>query len=82
MKRKKWLYRKALNDKKDESWKLSKEARNIAKQVVREAKEKDLAREGKMLQKNYLSNTRRFWQKVKGEERAPKPVLRRKMAKC
>ena len=72
MKRKKWLYRKALNDKTDESWKLYKEPKKIAKQVVREAKEKDLVREGKMLQKDYLSNRRRFWQKVKGEERAPK----------
>ena len=59
VKRKKWVYRKALNDKTDESWKLSKEARNIAKQVVLEAKEKDLVREGKMLQEDYLSNTRK-----------------------
>ena len=40
--------------------------------MVREAKEKDLVREGKMLQKDYLSNRKRFWQKVKGEGRAPK----------
>ena len=66
------MYRKVLNDKTDESWKLYKEARKIAKQGVREAKEKDLVREGKMLQKDYLSNRMRFWQKVKGEERAPK----------
>ena len=72
VKSKKWLYRKALNDWTDESWKLYKEARKIAKQVVWETKGKDLVTEGKMLQKDYLSNRKRFWQKVKGEERAPK----------
>ena len=68
-KEEKLLYRKALNDKMDESWKLYKEAKNNAKQVVREAKEKDLIREGEMLQRDYLGNRRRFWQKVKGEEK-------------
>ena len=67
-----WLYRKALNDKTDKSWRLYKEVRKFAKQVVQEAKKKALVREGKMLQKDYLSSRRRFWQKVKGEERAPK----------
>ena len=46
--------------------------KKIAKQVVWEAMEKDLVREGKMLQRDYLINKGRFWQKVKGEERAPK----------
>ena len=36
MKGKKGLYRKALNDKTDKSWKLYKEAKKNAKQVVRE----------------------------------------------
>ena len=49
-----------------------KEAKKNAKQAVREAKEKDLVREGKMLQRDYLGNRRRFWQKVKGEERPSK----------
>ena len=35
---------------------------------MREAKEKDLIREGEMLQRDYLGN-RRFWQKEKGEEK-------------
>ena len=60
VKRKKWLYRKALNDKTEESWKCYKEAKNNAKQAIREAKEKDLVREGKMLQRDYLGNSRRF----------------------
>ena len=34
MKRKKGLYRKALNDKTEESWKCYKEARKNAKQAV------------------------------------------------
>ena len=51
VKREKGLYRKALNDKTDKSWKLYKEAKKNAKQVVCEAMEKDLVREGKMLQK-------------------------------
>ena len=42
------VIQKGLNDKTDESWKLYKEARKIAKQVVWEAKEKDLVREGKI----------------------------------
>ena len=68
VKRKKLLYRKALNDETDESWKLNKEAKKNAKRVVREAKEKDLIREGEMLQRDYLGNRKRFWQKMKGEE--------------
>ena len=40
-----------------------------AKQAVREAKEKHLIREGERLQRDYLGNRRRFWQKVKGEEK-------------
>ena len=72
VKRKKWLYRKALNDKTEESWKCYKEAKKNAKQAVREAKEKDLVREGKMLRRDYLGNRRRFWQKVKGKERSSK----------
>ena len=72
MKRKKWLYRKALNDKTEESWKCYKEAKKNTKHAVQEAKEKDLVREGKMLQRDYLGNRRRFWQKVKGEERSSK----------
>ena len=31
-----------------------------------------MVREGKMLQKDYLGNRRRFWQKVKGVERSSK----------
>ena len=69
VKRKKLLYRKALNDKMEKSWKLYKESKKNAKQVVREGKEKDLIREGEMLQRDYLGNRRRFWQKVKGEEK-------------
>ena len=65
VKKKKCLYRKALNDKTVQSWKLYKEAKKFAKQVVREAKEKDLVREGKMLQRDYLGNRRRFWKKEK-----------------
>ena len=72
VKREKWLYRKALNDKTEESWKCYKEAKKNAKQAVQEAKEKDLVREGKMLPRDYLGNRRRFWQKVKGEERSSK----------
>ena len=47
VKRKKWLHRKALNDKTEESWKCYKEAKKNAKQAVWEAKEKDLVREGR-----------------------------------
>ena len=72
LKRKKGSYRKALNDKTDKSWKLNKEAKKNAKQVVREAKEKDLVREGKMLQRDYLGNRRRFWQRVKGRKGQPR----------
>ena len=70
VKRKKWLSRKAL--KTEESWKCYKEAKKNSKQAVREAKEKDLVREGKMPQRDYLGNRRRFWQKVNGEERSSK----------
>ena len=66
VKREKWLYRKALNDKTEELWKCYKEAKKNAKQAVREATKKDLVREGKILQRDYLGNRRRFWQKVKG----------------
>ena len=34
MKRKKWLYSKALNDQTEESWKCYKEAKKNAKQAV------------------------------------------------
>ena len=40
--------------------------------MVQETNEKDLLREGEMLQKDYLGNRRRFCQRVKGEERATK----------
>ena len=63
VKRKQLLYRKTLNDKTDESWKLYKEAKKKTKQVVREAKEKDLIREGEMLQRDYLGNRGGFGRK-------------------
>ena len=47
---------------------IRKQKKN-AKQVVREAKEKDLIREGEMLLRDYLGNRRRFWPKLKGEEK-------------
>ena len=63
------------------SWKLYNEEKKNAKQVVQEGQKTKiwLERAGKMLQRDYLGNRarRRIWQKVKGEERAPKTSVLR-----
>lgn len=49
-----------LNDKTDKSLKLYKEGKKDANQVEREAKKMDLVIEGKMQQRDYFVNRRRF----------------------
>ena len=68
VKRKKELYRKALNEKTQETWETYKKASKEAKRVVREAKERDWIRMSKQLQKNFMENKHAFWKKVKSKE--------------
>ena len=49
VKRKKELYRKALNEKTQEAWERYKKASKEAKRVVREAKERDWIRMSKQI---------------------------------
>ena len=68
VKRKKDLYKKALSGKTEGAWEEYKRANKEAKRVVKEAKEEELVRCGKELQKDVLGNRRKFWNKMKGKE--------------
>ena len=66
------LYKRALGEKTESAWEEYRRANKEAKKVVEEAKEEELVRFEKEMQKEFLRNRRILWRKVKGKEEVPK----------